>query len=279
MYEYFYHSITKKAVVAFGSLFNDIYIARFDSSGNETERVRVPLSYMTKQKFISRLNQDPSLNSPFYMSLPRMSFEFSNLIYDSSRKNDSFQKSLSQNNSIYSFRYGRVPYNMTFMLHIFAKNTDDALQIMEQIIPFFTPEYSVNVRMVDPTDLSVDLPFVIQNITYDEDNEDTNFENRKTVIVDIEFYAKLFYYGPTKQLSFGATSGAGGTGFGAGVQIPEGMIGKVVLDFFGGTTGDILSGDSDLALQTVEVGLTGNVSPDTFSPTASNQSYIVYGKA
>jgi hypothetical protein len=276
MYEYFYHSITKKAVVAFGSLFNDIYIARFDSSGNETERVRVPLSYMTKQKFISRLNQDPSLNSPFYMSLPRMSFEFSNLIYDSSRKNDSFQKSLSQNNSIYSFRYGRVPYNMTFMLHIFAKNTDDALQIMEQIIPFFTPEYSVNVKMVDPTDLSVDLPFVIQNITYDEDNEDTNFENRKTVIVDIEFYAKLFYYGPTKQLSFGAT---GGTGFGAGVQIPEGMIGKVVIDFFGGTTGDILSGDSDLALQTIETGLTGNVSPDSFSLTATNQSYIVYGKA
>ena len=276
MYEYFYHNITKKAVVAFGSLFNDIHIARFDSNGNETERVRVPLSYMTKQKFLSRLKQDPSLNNPFYMSLPRMSFEFANLIYDSSRKNDSFQRSLSQNNSGYSFRYGRVPYNLTFMLHIFAKNTDDALQILEQILPWFTPEYSVNVKMVNPTDMSVDLPFVIQNVTYDEDAEDTSFDTGTTVIVDIEFYAKLFYYGPTKQLPFGAT---GGTGFASGVQIPSGMIGKVVTGIFNTDVfGEVQSGVTGLEIQTLELGLTGNVSPLNFSPTASNQTYLVYGK-
>lgn len=276
MYEYFYHSITKKAVVAFGSLFNDIYVARYDSSGNETERVRVPLSFMTKQKFISRLNQDPELTSPFYMSLPRMCFEFSNMVYDSSRKNDTFQRSLSQNNSVYSFRYGRVPYNLTFMLHIFAKNTDDALQIMEQVIPWFTPEYSVNVKMVNPTDMSVDLPFVIQNITYDEDAEDTNFESRKTVMVDIEFYAKLFYYGPTKQLSFGAT---GQSGFASGVQIPEGMVGKIVTGLFDTSQFDnVKSGITGLEMQTLETGLTGTVSPFTYSTTASDQTYLIYGK-
>jgi len=272
MFEYFYHNITKKAVVAFGSLFNDIYIARFNSDGSERERVRVPLSYMTKQKFISRLNQDPNLNSSFYMSLPRMSFEFSNLIYDSSRKNDSFQKSLSQNNSIFSYRYGRIPYNLTFMLHIFSKNTDDALQIMEQIIPWFTPEYSVNIRMVNPTDMSVDVPFVIQNITYDEDAEDTNFDSRKTVIVDIEFYAKLFYYGPTKKLSMGVTGGTGG--FGPGVQIPEGMIGKVIANI-----SDLSQiGLTGFEMQTLETGLTGTVSPSQYDILDPNQIYLVYGK-
>lgn len=271
MYEYFYHNITKKAVVAFGSLFNDIYIARYDSSGRETERVKVPLSYMTKQKFISRLNQDPSLNNPFHSSLPRMSFEFSNLVYDPSRKNDSLQRSISQRNSIYSFRYGRIPYNLTFMLHIFSKNTDDALQIMEQILPWFTPEYSVNIKMVDPTDLSVDVPFIIQNVTYDEDVEESDFESRKTVSIDIEFYSKLFYYGPTRELSFGATSGPGGeTGFAPGVLIPEGMIGKVI-----SSTYEL---DGTESLQTIETGLTGNVSPLNFSLTASNQIYVVYGK-
>ena len=269
MYEYFYHSITKKAVVAFGSLFNDIYIARFNSDGSEKERIKVPLSYMTKQKFITRLTQDPNLNNPFYMSLPRMSFEFSDLTYDSSRKNDTFQKSISKgSDSSYSFRYGRIPYNLTFNLHIYSKNTDDALQIMEQILPWFTPEYSVNVKMVNPTDMSVDVPFVIQNVMYDEDVEESDFETRKIVTVTLEFYSKLFYYGPTKKLFFGATGGTGGIG--DGVLIPEGMIGKVISSVYGDT-------DTDFVLETLETNLTGNVSPETYSPTADNQTYLVYG--
>lgn len=269
MYEYFYHSITKKAVVAFGSLFNDIHIARFNSDGSEKERVKVPLSYMTKQKFISRLKQDPSLNNPYYMALPRMSFEFANLTYDASRKNDSIQKSISKGtDSLYSFRYGRIPYNLTFMLHIFAKNTDDALQIMEQILPWFTPEYSVNIKMVNPTDMSVDVPFIIQNVTYDEDVEDTDFETRKSVSITIEFYSKLFYYGPTKKLPYGATGGTGGIG--DGVLIPEGMVGKVIASVYGNT-------DTDFLLETLETNLTGNVSAETYSPTADNQTYLVYG--
>ena len=109
MYEYFYHSITKKAVIAFGSLFNDIYVARYNADGSEKERIKVPIAYMTKQKFISRLNQNPTLQNDFYMSLPRMAFEFSSLIYDSSRKNATFQKSFSYIDNIYSYRFGTVP--------------------------------------------------------------------------------------------------------------------------------------------------------------------------
>lgn len=278
MFEYFYHSITKKAVVAFGSLFNDIHIARYNSNGTERERVKVPLSYMTKQKFISRLTQNPELTNDLYMSLPRMAFEFSTFIYDSSRKNDSMQRVFSGSNNSYSFRYGRVPYNVTFMLHAFAKNTDDCLQILEQILPWFTPEYSVNVKMVNPTDMSVDVPFVIQNVTYDEDVEDSNFDGRKTVTMTIEFISKLFYYSPTSKLSLGATSAsggydggtAGGGGFGPGVVIPQGMIGKVVTSSY--------ELDSNFSFSTLEMGLTGNVNPINFSSTGTDQTYIVWSR-
>lgn len=273
MYDYFYHAVTKKAVIAFGSMFNDIYIARYNSDGTEKERIKVPISYMTKQKFISRLNQNPGLTNDFYMSLPRMAFEFSAMVYDSARKNDSFQKSLSVKNGIYSFRYGRVPYNITFTLHIFSKNTDDTLQILEQVLPWFTPEYSINVKMVDPTDLSVDVPFVIQNVIYDEDVEDSDFESRKTVLASVEFASKVFYYGPTKQISLSQTGVSGATSspgsFGEGVLIPQGMIGKVVVPFY--------TNEGDLSFQTLETGLTGNVSPTGFSPTAADQSYLIYG--
>jgi len=268
MYEYFYHSITKKAVVAFGSLFNDIHIARFNSDGSEKERIKVPLSYMTKQKFISRLEQDPSLNNPYYMALPRMSFEFANLTYDASRKNDSIQKSISKGtDSFYSFRYGRIPYNLTFMLHIFAKNTDDALQIMEQILPWFGPEYSVNIKMLNPTDVSVDVPFIIQGVSYDEDVEESDFETRKTVSASIEFNCKLYYYGNVTEMDFGATGGT--SGFGDNVLIPQGMVGKVLASVY-----DI---DSTTPFETLETGLTGAVSATSFSVTASNQTYLIYG--
>lgn len=269
MYEYFYHSITKKAVIAFGSLFNDIYVARYNADGSEKERIKVPIAYMTKQKFISRLNQNPTLQNDFYMSLPRMAFEFSSLIYDSSRKNDTFQKSFSYTDNIYSYRFGRVPYNLTFTLHAFTKNTEDCLQILEQILPWFTPEYSVTVKMVNPTDMSVDVPFVIQNVIYDEDVEDSDFENRKTVSMSVEFACKLFYYGPTKSLPLGTTGASGASGFAPGVVIPEGMVGKVIVPFY--TT------DGDFSFQTLETGITGNASPTGFSPTASDQSYLIYG--
>lgn len=279
MYEYFYNSITKKAVVAFGSLFNDIYVARYNNDGTERERIKVPLSYMTKQKFLSRLKQNPELTNDFYMSLPRMSFEFSAFVYDSTRKNDLFQKTVSSKNNEYYFRYGRVPYNLTFSLHAFAKNTDDCLQILEQILPWFAPEYSVNIKMVDPTDMSVDVPFIIQNVTYDEDVEETNFDARKTVSMTIEFTCKLFYYGPTKKMSTGLTSAtggydggtAGGGGFGPNVIIPQGMVGKVI--------SSVYEFSSDVPFKTVEIGLTGNVNPSNFSPTSTDQTYIVWSSS
>jgi len=266
MFGYFYHSLTKKAIIAFGSLFNDMYIARYDSQGKETTRIKVPLAYMSKQLFISRFLQSADLSSPFAISLPRMSFTFSSLTYDSGRKSDSFQRTFSGSGNSYAFRYGRLPYNILFNLNIYAKNTDDALQIMEQIIPWFGPEYSVNVRMLNPTDSSVDVPFVIQNITFDETGAETTFENRKIVTVSIEFVCKMFYYGPLKSLDVKSITGPNGQE----ILIPEGMIGKVIVNEYAGL-------DIDQPFQTMITGITGNVNPENFNETEGN-TYLVYAK-
>lgn len=271
MFEFFYHQITKKAIVAFGSMFNDIYIARYENDGTEKERMRVPLSYMSKQKFITRLNQNPDLANNFYNSLPKMSFDFNLFSYDASRKNDTFQKSLYKKDSEFYYRYGRVPYVIKFNLNIFTKNTEDILQILEQIFPWFSPEYSVNIKMVNPTDMSVDVPFIIKSVTYEDNVADTGFDaDRKVVSSTIEFDCKLFYYGPTRKLS---SAPDGSTACGENVSIPEGMIGKVITSVF--TPG------VEEPFMTAVTGITGNVDASNFDlglSGASAQYYMIYTK-
>jgi hypothetical protein len=273
MFEYFYHALTKKAVIAFGSLFNDIYFARFNSDGSERERVKVPLAYMTKQKFLTRIYQNPALTNDFYMTLPRMSFEFNQFTYDATRKNDLFQRTFQgTSDNEYFFRYGRIPYNILFNLHIYGKNTDDCLQILEQILPWWSPEYSVNIRLVNPTDMSVDVPFIIQNVTYDEGGEDSDFNQRKTVSITIEFLCKMFYYGPVKKLPVNAL-GSGESGEFGNAVIPKGMIGKVVATLNGNL-------DAETPITTIVTGVTGDASPLTENLELGKdyQTYLISGK-
>jgi len=271
MFEFFNHQITKKAIVAFGSMFNDIYIARYETNGTEKERIKIPLSYMSKQKFISRLNQNPTLQNNFYNALPRMSFDFNLFSYDSSRKNDTFQRSLyTKDNEVY-YRYGRVPYIIKFNLNVFTKNTEDMLQILEQIFPWFAPEYSVNVKMVNPTDLSVDVPFILKSVTYEDNVADTQMDaERKVIVSTLEFDCKLFYYGPTRKLNNQSLTGSGSTG---DIFIPEGMIGKVITSVF--------TPSVDEPFLTLETGLTGDVNINNFDlglSGASAQYYMIYTK-
>lgn len=269
MSDHFYHSITKKAVIAFGSLFNDIYVVRYNSDGTEKERFKVPLMYMTKQKFLSRIETSPDLANQVEIKLPAMSFEFNLFVYDSTRKNNSFQRTVQKDtNNDYYMRYGRVPYNVNFILNIAAKNTEDCLQILEQILPWFSPEYSVTVKMINPTDMSVDVPFVIQNITYDEDVEDSDYEQRKLVSVSIEFTAKLFYYGALTKLPLAATGSTGSSFYNTNVEVPKGMIGKVINVFE--------DFDSGMTFQTTIVGVTGNSNPYNFDPclTGNENQYF-----
>ena len=213
MFDYFYHGTVRKTVVAFANLFNNIHIARYDtaggndSRGNEVERIKVPIAYGPRQKFLRRLER---IGTDFDQAkvklenyLPRLSFEMTGISYDASRKLSTMNSTVSYLSSTQAKRrYERVPYNLDLSLSILAKNTDDALQIFEQIIPHFQPEYSLTVDMND-TDPSVSIPIVFKNATLTEgdDGSQGDYGTRKVTIMALTFVAKIYMYGPIKDIS------------------------------------------------------------------------------
>lgn len=205
MLEHFYHKTIRKVVVAFGTLFNDIYISRYDDDGNELERIKVPISYGPQQKFLRRLARigtDFDANKVRIENyIPRMTFEIQNITYDPSRKLSSMnQTMLYKSSTSMESRYERVPYNIDMALGIMTKNTEDALQIVEQILPYFQPEYTVTLIMTD-LDPKVNVPFVFKSCTLGEGDDGSygNYDLRKLTYVTMVFTAKLYLYGPSHE--------------------------------------------------------------------------------
>jgi hypothetical protein len=192
--QYFYNESIRKIVIAFGSLFESIYVTRFEEDGTEIEKIRVPLSYGSKEKFIWRLTQESSLskNSRVQIVLPKLGFEISTLMYDPARKLNRTTQRAEVVNGVLKKVYAEVPYNINFSLFAFTRNMDDMLQIIEQIVPFFAPDYTVTIKMNDIHD-SVDIPFVLNNVSLNEDYEGT-FENRRALISTFDFTAKTYIY-------------------------------------------------------------------------------------
>lgn len=198
MFEYFYHEILRRTVVSFGSLFNEINIKHTDNSGNVKSVIKVPLAYGPTQKFLARLEQSPDLNKPVQITLPRMSFEFSGLTYDPTRKSTTTQTFIAKSavdGTETKKVYLPVPYNMQFELSIMSKLNDDALQIIEQILPFFQPAYSMSIELVDIINEKRDIPVVLENITMQDDYEG-NFTTRRVLIYTLRFTAKTYLFGP-----------------------------------------------------------------------------------
>jgi hypothetical protein len=198
MFEYFYNEILRKTVIAFGSLFNDISIKHTDSSGSVVSVVKVPLAYGPTQKFLARLEQSPDLNKPVQITLPRMSFEFTGLTYDSARKvttTQTFVAKDSQNGTETKKAYMPVPYNMEFELSIMSKLNDDALQIVEQILPYFQPSYNLTVQLIDSIKEKRDIPIVLESVTMQDDYEG-NFTTRRVLLYTLRFTAKIYLFGP-----------------------------------------------------------------------------------
>ena len=219
MFEYFYHEILRRTVVSFGSLFNEISIKHTDNSGNVKSVVKVPLAYGPTQKFLARLEQSPDLNKPVQITLPRMSFEFTGLTYDPTRKSTTTQTFIAKSavdGTETKKVYLPVPYNMQFELSIMCKLNDDALQIIEQILPFFQPSYSMTIELVDIINEKRDIPVILENITMQDDYEG-NFTTRRVLIYTLRFTAKTYLFGPvssaTKDIIKKATIGyiTGGT--------------------------------------------------------------------
>jgi len=198
MFEYFYHEILRRTIISFGSLFNGIDIKHLDSSGDVDEVIKVPLAYGPTQKFLARLEQSADLNKPTSITLPRMSFEFTGLQYDGTRKVTTTQTFKSQSVGIATAirkTYMPVPYNMSFELSIFTKLNDDMLQIVEQILPYFQPAYTLSVNLLDTIGEKRDIPVVIENISMQDDYEG-NFSTRRSLLYTIRFTAKTYLFGP-----------------------------------------------------------------------------------
>lgn len=202
MFEYFYNEIMRKTIIGFGTLFNSIVIKQATEQGEIFSEIKVPLAYGPKQKFLARLEESPDLNKPFQMTLPRMSFEFTNLSYDSSRKVSTIQTFLAGKigeKSKVLKTYMPVPYNMDFELSIMTKLNDDMLQIVEQIVPYFQPSYNLSINLIDLIGEKRDVPIILNNIRI-EDNYEGNFDTRRYLIYTITFTVKTYLYGPTSSV-------------------------------------------------------------------------------
>ena len=196
---YFYNESTRNVVVSFGTLFNNIQLTKKDNSGNVIQSMKVPLAYGPKQKWLSRLQEDPNLNKKVAVTLPRIGFEISGLTYDATRKQNKIMKAKKvldgADNSQLKSGFMPVPYNVDFELFVMAKSSDDALQIVEQILPYFQPEYTVTLREIPELDIIRDVPIVLNSISYEDDYEG-DFTSRRSIIYTLSFTAKYYLYGP-----------------------------------------------------------------------------------
>lgn len=198
MFEYFYHEIFRKTIIGFGSLFNNLTIKHTNDDGEVVDMIKVPLSYGPTQKFLARLEQSPDLSKPVQITLPRLSFEFTGLTYDASRKvttTQTFTTKDSVDGAIVKKAYMPVPYNMQFELSLMSKLNDDALQIIEQILPYFQPSYNLTIELLNDVNEKRDIPIVLENITMQDDYEG-DFTTRRVLVYTLRFSAKTYLFGP-----------------------------------------------------------------------------------
>lgn len=197
----FYHQIIRKYVALFGTLFNDIVIERTDTQGNMTSLIKVPITYAPKEKMLARAQQDPNIDrQTATITMPVMSFEMLDPKYDGSRKLPSIGRSANKipnNPSSLYYQYNPVPYNFNFKLYIMIKNAEDGTKIIEQILPYFTPDFTVTVQLIPDINELKDIPIILNSVTQ-TDTYDGAFTERQALIWTLDFTLKGYLYGPVK---------------------------------------------------------------------------------
>ena len=195
----FYNRTIRKIVVAFGTVFNDIYLVRYTKDGiTAKETIKVPLNWGAKEKYITRLTADPTLTKSIATTVPRISFEMTGMSYDSSRKLPTTVRNFSANNATtVNAQYVPVPYNFDFSMSIYVRNTEDGTQILEQILPFFTPDFSVTVDFIPLMDPKYDMPIILNSVSNETTYEGDMMETRM-IIWNLEFTAKSHIWPPVK---------------------------------------------------------------------------------
>src|SRR6056300_1190694 len=198
---HFYHEKIRKCVAIFGRMFNNLYVIRKNSSGEVISQVKVPLSYAPKRKYLDRIRENEDLydDTKVAIKLPRMSFEIINFAYDATRqltKVTSFNTVGTSASNRQKF-HPPVPYTINFQLNIYAKTQDDALQVVEQVVPYFNPQYTLTVKPFPEVypDFKEDIPIIIQGLSFQDDYEG-QLETRRTIIYQLDFEMKVNFHGP-----------------------------------------------------------------------------------
>ena len=198
---YFYNESMRRMTIGFGQIFNNIQIKRKNDAGKVIQTIRVPLAYGPKEKFLVRLDQQSSLNNrEFAITLPRMGFEISSIAYDPTRKLTRIQKfkqvKSGKEGKVLDFNYTPVPYNISYNLYSFTARAEAGLQIIEQILPFFQPDFTVTINAIPSLNIKRDIPIILNSVNY-EDSYSGDFTTRRAVIYTLNFTAKTYLFGPS----------------------------------------------------------------------------------
>ena len=193
---YTYNKIIRKCVIGFGTLFNNIECRKENKDGTVYSRMKVPLAYGPRQKFLARLEQQADLNQKVAITVPRLSFEMSGISYDATRKLAPTTLTLkADTNNAVKKQFTPVPYNIDFELNIISKTNDEALEITEQILPLFQPSYQMSIKLVDSMEEFRDIPIILNSVSYSDDYEGS-FDDKKITLITMQFTCKSYIYGP-----------------------------------------------------------------------------------
>lgn len=202
---YYYHEIIRKTIISFGTLFNTIDIKHKKKNGDDYSTIRVPIAYGPAEKFLARIEQKPDLNKRVAIVLPRLAFEMTSIQYDNSRKVSTMQtfKAITADGSKLAKKvFMPVPYNIGFKLSLMTQYNEDALQIIEQILPYFQPSFNLTIDLVDSIGEKRDIPMILDNISFN-DNYESGYDEKRVIIYDLDFTAKTFLFGPIASSSEG----------------------------------------------------------------------------
>lgn len=204
MFAPFYHSLLRKYVVLMGTTMNNIKISRTDSSGNVTSYSKVPVSYSPKDKMLARVIQDPAIDrQSATIPLPMISFEIVKIQYDPDRKlptiNRTYNKIIDQTTTKQNYQYNPVAYNINFKAYVYSKNVEDGTKIVEQILPYYTPDWTTTCELIPEMNVIQDIPIILTNVEGPEDKYSGQFADKRTIIWTFDFLLKGYFYGPVKK--------------------------------------------------------------------------------
>lgn len=283
MFQHFYHEILRKTIYAFGTLFNNIYIKHKNGEGEVVSTLKVPIAYGPTQKFLARLEQSPDLNKPIQITLPRMSMEIINLSYNNTQKAATTTTFLSRDvNNKTRKSYLPVPYTLNLELSIFTKLEDDMFQIVEQILPYFQPNYAVTIKFIEEIEEKRDIYFNLDNITMTDDYEG-NFDKRRSLIWTLRFSADIYFFIPLssdddaskdiiKKVSFGFIAGD----YNNSIKNEDLRIGVIpsATKNYTGTVVTKISKDAAIEDTLIEVESINNLSPQSFISANEETMFI-----